>query len=100
MKSFLIGLFGLTLFPAIGAVCCPLRWPSNPASRWRWTTPVRHRADRRQSGPFRKRALEDPPRDPHHPAVLAELHGLPLGIPADGLGDDGWETVVLALSCF
>jgi hypothetical protein len=50
MKSFLIGLFGLTLFPAIGAACCPLRWPSNPASRWRWTTPVRHRADRFHPG--------------------------------------------------
>lgn len=37
------------------------------------------------------------------PSYLAdldpELHGLPLGIPAGGLGEDGWETVPVAVSC-
>jgi hypothetical protein len=41
-------------------------------------------------GPLREQPLEDAPRHPDQPAVLAdldpELHGLPLGIPAGVLG--------------
>jgi hypothetical protein len=52
---------------------------------------------------FREQALEHPPRNPDHAAVFAdlnpELHGLPLGVPAGVLWNDGWETVPLALSC-
>jgi hypothetical protein len=54
--------------------------------------------------PFRKQALENPPRDPNHPSVLAdldpELYRLPLGSPAGVLGDDGWGNgCPFALSC-
>jgi hypothetical protein len=42
-------------------------------------------------GSLREQPLEHAPRDPDHPAVLAdrdpELHGLPVGIPAAVLGD-------------
>ena len=42
-------------------------------------------------GPLREQALEDPPRDPDHSPVLAdldpELNGLALGIPAGYLGE-------------
>jgi len=53
-------------------------------------------------GPLREQPLEHPSRDPDHAVVIAdldpELHGLPLGIPAGILGDDGWEIVSPALS--
>ena len=52
--------------------------------------------------PLREQPLEPAPWDPNHPAVLAdldpELHGLPLGIPAGVLGNDGWERGRVALS--
>jgi hypothetical protein len=50
-----------------------------------------------RGGLLRQEPLEHPPLDPHHAAVLAdldaELHRLPLGVPAGVLGERLWETV-------
>jgi hypothetical protein len=54
-------------------------------------------------GPLGEQALEHARWDPAHAAVFAdldpELHRLPLGRPAGILGNDGWATVPVALSC-
>jgi hypothetical protein len=48
-------------------------------------------------GPLGRGPLEDPPRDPNHPAVLPdrdpEFHRLPLSVPARVLKEGGkhWE---------
>jgi hypothetical protein len=53
-------------------------------------------------GCFREKVLEDPQRDPDHPAVLADFDlnsaCLPFRVPACASGNDRWETVPLALS--
>ena len=51
---------------------------------------------------FGQKTLEHPPRNPDHTTVLpnldAELHRLPLGIPAGVLAVGGWRTDPVALS--
>jgi hypothetical protein len=68
-------------------------WEPGPLEVVRFDAPL-------GDGAFREQALEDPPRHPNHPSVLAdldpELHGLSLGVPA-GVLNDGWEVIHLAL---